>query len=262
MYYEVYIDVLFLSNFLMDYLLLLFLWKVLKCSTTHGWIFLGAVLGSFLTCMVIMLPIPFPILKLALFHVVVNTIMIKVGLKVKEKTLFWESFGMLYVGAFLLGGIMEHFRQYVRTGVLLLAGMVIGYYLMRGVWSFASHLQRRQSTACRVVLHTCAGEYELQALLDTGNGLKDTLSGKSVSVIDRSVANEILGEKDMETIRYVPYQSVGKSGVLPAVKIKKMCVYVEREYWVDAPLIGISEEHISTNNAYQIILNPDILGGK
>ena len=81
MYYELYVDVLFLVNFMMDYLLLLLVKKMLKCTATHGNIFLGAILGSFLTCVVVILPIPYAVLKFMLFHMFVNIFMIRVGLK-------------------------------------------------------------------------------------------------------------------------------------------------------------------------------------
>ena len=45
MYYELYIDVLFLENFMMDSLLLLAVNKMLKNSATYGRLFIGAALG-------------------------------------------------------------------------------------------------------------------------------------------------------------------------------------------------------------------------
>ena len=53
-YYELYVDVLFLVNFMMDYLLLLLVKKMLKCTATHGRVCLGAFAGALLTCIVVM----------------------------------------------------------------------------------------------------------------------------------------------------------------------------------------------------------------
>lgn len=91
MYYELYIDVLFLVNFMMDYILLLLVRKMLKCTATHGNICIGAMTGSFLTCLVIILPVLHPFLKFILFHVVVNTAMIKAGLKIKDMRNFVKA---------------------------------------------------------------------------------------------------------------------------------------------------------------------------
>ena len=126
MYYELYIDVLFLVNFMMDYILLLIVRKMFSCSATHGNICLGAAIGSFLTCVVVVLPIPYAFVKFVLFHMFVNTCMIRVGLKIKTIPSFVKAMIMLYIGGFLLGGIMESFSQYVRVGSLFLFLAILG----------------------------------------------------------------------------------------------------------------------------------------
>ena len=68
MYYELYIDVLFLENFMMDSLLLLAVNRILKCGRAYGRIFLGGALGSALTCLVIAVPFP-AVIKLVFFHI-------------------------------------------------------------------------------------------------------------------------------------------------------------------------------------------------
>ena len=51
MHYELYIDLLFLENFMMDSLLLLVLNRVLKCKSNWQRIFLGGGLGSGMMCL-------------------------------------------------------------------------------------------------------------------------------------------------------------------------------------------------------------------
>ena len=80
MYYELYIDVLFLVNFMMDYLLLLIVKRILKCSATHGNICIGSLAGSFMTCVVIAAPFENTLIKFILFHFVISLLMLKIGL--------------------------------------------------------------------------------------------------------------------------------------------------------------------------------------
>ena len=258
MYYEVYIDVLFASNFILDFILLLTISKVLKCPTTHGSICLRAAAGAGLTCVIIAVPLQSSIIKFLLFHMAVNTIMIKIGLKVKNGALFWEALGMLYVSAFLLGGILTSLNRYLGNLMLVSAAGIGGYFLMRGIWIWAGRILGPKEIICRAVLYTASGEHELQALLDTGNGLIDCLSGKPVSIVDQTLAKCIFTEEDMKTLRYVAYHTIGKTGVLPAVRIPAMSVYRNREYRIEEPMIGICDEYISADEAYQIILNPGI----
>ena len=153
MYYELYVDVFFLVNFMMDYILLLIVKRMLQCTATHGRICIGATIGSLLTCVVMILPIPYTIVKLILFHVFVNTCMIRVGLKIKNIRSFLKAIIMLYIGSVLLGGIMEVFRQYVRVGSFFLVVAIMGYYLVLGIWKFVSYMQRWNQCHCKVELY-------------------------------------------------------------------------------------------------------------
>lgn len=258
MYYELYVDVLFLVNFMMDYILLLIVKKMLACSATHGRICIGAAMGSFLTCLVVILPIPYAFIKFVLFHMFVNTCMIRVGLKIKTIPSFLKAIIMLYIGGFLLGGIMEYFSQYVRIGSLFLLVAILGYYMVLGIWKFISYLQRWNQNHYMVDLYLKNKKYRVKGLLDTGNGLRDPISGQPVSVLGRNAAEKLLDDEE-KYIRYIPYRTIGKSeGVLPIFRADRMCVYRDTEYWVEKPLLGISEEEISMEGEYEMILNPNL----
>lgn len=261
MYYELYIDVLFLVNFMMDSLLLLTVNQMLKCSATHGRIFMGGALGAGLTCGVIAIPMP-AIIKFVTFHTVINTIMIKTGLKIKGKKQFLKAFGLLYIASFLFGGILQALRPYVRIGSLFFAAAVASYYLIKGIWKFIIGQKELQKKICEITLYTSAGEQKIKALIDTGNGLKDSVSKEPVSVIDKALAKSILTDEDVKNgFRYIPYRTVGKESIMPVFRIRKMCVHLEEERWIKSPVIGVCEERVSEQEEYQMILNPDILGG-
>lgn len=261
MYYELYIDVLFLVNFMMDSLLLLSVDQVLKCPTTHGRIFLGGAVGSGLTCVVIAMPVP-GVIKLILFHTTVNTIMIKTGLRVKGKREFGKAFGLLYIASFLFGGILQALHPYVRVGSLYFAAAVGCYYFIRGIWKFLIRLKSLQEKICEITLYTSAGERKIKALIDTGNALEDNVSKEPVSVVDKALARSILTDEDMKNgFHYIPYRTVGKESIMPVFRIRKMCIHLKEEKWIEKPVIGVCEEHVSEQEEYQMILNPDLLGG-
>ena len=259
MYYELYIDVLFLVNFMMDYILLLIVKKILKCSATHGNIFIGAIIGSLFTCLVVVLPIPYAIVKFVLFHIFVNTCMIRVGLKIKTIPAFLKAIMMLYIGGFLLGGVMEYFRQYVREGSLFFLLALVSYYIVLGIFKFISYLQRWNQTHYTVDIYLDNQMYQVRGLVDTGNGLRDPISGHPISVLERNKAKELLEKSKGKNFRYVPYYTIGKAeGVLPVFRADRMCIHKGADCWVEKPLIGISEEKVSREGEYEMILNPNL----
>ncbi len=259
MYYELYVDVLFLVNFMMDYLLLLLVKKMLKCTATRGNILLGAAIGSFLTCVVVILPIPYAILKFVMFHMIVNTFMIRAGLKIKNMREFAKAYIMLYVGGFLLGGVLQALQQYVRVGSLFFAIAIGGYHIVSKLWDFIASVQRINHYHCKVDLYLGENRCQITGIIDTGNGLRDPISNQPVSILDKAVARQFLGNVKMSQVRYIPYHSIGKKeGVLLALKIDQMCIHREEAYWVKEPLIGVSEEMVSAEGEYQMILNPNL----
>lgn len=260
MYYELYVDVFFVVNFMMDYLLLLLVKKMLKCTATHGSLCMGAGIGALLSSVVILLPIPCMVLKFVLFHGVVNIFMIRAGLKIKNKKELIKAYVLLYVGGFLLGGIMQAMYPYISKGSLFFALAAFGYYLASKLWDIIAHMQKVNRIHCDVELFWDEKTFQIKGLIDTGNGLEDPASHKPVSIIDKSVAKEFLGEMKLEKVRYIPFHSIGKKeGLLLAVELDKMCIRHEQEIWIDDPLIGISEEKVSSEGEYQMILNPNLL---
>lgn len=261
MYYELYVDVLFLVNFMMDYLLLLLVRRMLRCTATHGSICAGALTGSLMTCIIFVSPVPYAFLKFMMFHMLVNTLMIRVGLKIKTVSNFMKAFFMLYTGGFLLGGVLSYLQQYIniRMGSLFFVTAAAGYWIVTAIWNFISHIQRINRHHCKVELYMGEREYRVIGIIDTGNGLWDAAAGKPVSILDKRTAGDFFDMKKIEKIRYVPYRSIGKSaGVLPVVEIDKMCVYGSEVYWIQKPLIAISEEEILAGGECKMILNPDL----
>lgn len=258
-YYELYIDVFFVVNFTMDYILLVLIRKMLRCSGSYRRIALGALLGAFLTCLVVVFPIPYASVKFILFHGLVNVAMVITGLGIKDGRDMIKAWLLLYASGFLLGGVFQFLGQYVRIGSVFFVLAVVSYYVVSGIWSLIAYLARQSQYRCQVIL--CQGErqYQAQALIDTGNCLKDGLTGQPVSIASRKVMKELCQEDSTVKIRYIPYHSIGKAeGVMPVMTLDGMYVCRQKKQWIEKPLIAVCGEEM-TSDRYEVILNPDIL---
>ena len=138
MHYELYIDLFFLINFLMDYFLLLMVGKMLKCRIRRLRIIAGAMVGAFLTCIFVVF-LRGKIWRLVLFHGVMNMCLLKTGLGIKEKRTLIKAWILLYVSAFLLGGILNVFQPYVGEGAVFLILVFAGYHLCLGICDFLAY---------------------------------------------------------------------------------------------------------------------------
>lgn len=261
MYYELYIDVFFLENLMMDSLLLLALNYILKCGRTRERLFLCGVLGSLLTCAVVAAPLP-GMAKFLFFHVVINSVMIFTGLNTSSVSQFVKAFILLYAVSAFLGGIMLIFRPYMRFVSLFYGIAFVSYLLLMKLWRIISHAAERQKNILQVTLYTRKGKKTAKALWDTGNELRDFVTDDPVNVLDPAFLHEITDLPESERgFHMIPYRCVSGERVMKVFRIEKMCVHTDwdsGDRWIQNPLFGIGEEMLSGNKEYEVILNPEI----
>lgn len=263
MYYELYMDVFFLENFMMDYLILLTAGKILHCTATQWRIFLGAGLGSLLTCLGILLP-GYNGLNAAFkwiwLYVLVNLSLAAAGLGIKKGRELLKAALVLYISSFLLGGVMGMAKPWFRrTGSLFFCMAAISYQLVRGSLKLLDHLRSLHDFRCSVTMYRNDSVYKVNALIDTGNRLHEPESGKPVHIVNRELAQKAWGSQPLGKVRYITFTTVGEEkGLIPVIAIDRMHIQGKKEFWVDSPLVGISSEKISGDGSYDMILSPDI----
>lgn len=260
MYYELYVDSLFLVNFVMNlYLLILVNRKVLRTATRKR-IILGALVGAFFYMLPFVLPFPVWI-KYPVFLVGGMGGMIAVTFHPKTIQGFCKIFSCLLGYSFLLGGGLLFIKENFPFGKYMLM-QVTGVCGIGGIGALiAGYLgeqaqKKKQQSRCRVTLSNKEHQICVPALLDSGNGLYEPISGKPVSVITQSVFGALWDEKEVP-FRAIPYHSIGrKNGILKGYLLPKLEVEVDgvRKQLTDV-YVAVGEEEIKV----PVILNPAIL---
>lgn len=283
MYYELYVDVLFLINMCMNFFILSIIKKLLRCTATYLRIFLICAISSVLTIIIIVLPLKGIIIKYILIHLGINVISTKIALKLKGRINILKAVVLLYIITFLFGGILNFITYGKKLNVeqLLLAGLII-FILIRGAIIIYSFYKRSLSKICEVTISLNCRQLKLRGLVDTGNSLVEPISKKPVNIVPFEVIKELLTQKQISYIKtfleygmedidvewdelnkicYVPYCSVGKkNGLLPAIKVEKInIIHGEKVIEITKPMIGICQNEFISDKRYQIILNPKLV---
>lgn len=101
----------------------------------------------------------------------------------------------------------------------------------------------------------------LTALRDTGNTLRDPITGRQVLVVGADVAQQLTGlspqqlRTPIETIeklpgsRLIPYRSVGSNSFLLAIRVPK----VKIGSWQGSTLVAFAPDFLSPEGAYQAL---------
>ena len=104
MYYELYIDVLFLENLILDYLLLCLVRRILGCFTTKRRIWLAAFLGSASFCVLCWFSLLGTAPGMLISHLGLSVLMVKLAYRIRGYRPRLEAVGMLFMWSVVLGG--------------------------------------------------------------------------------------------------------------------------------------------------------------
>ena len=119
--------------------------------------------------------------------------------------------------------------------------------------------EEEHAAYCQVFLRGTDGECWVPALIDSGNTLREPISGAPVSVLDARVF-KILWREEPSGFRAIPYHSVGKnSGILSGYPVPQITIRyrgVEKVY--RNVYLAVSEEEIA-GKEIPMLLHPALL---
>lgn len=262
MYYELYIDVLFLENLMLDYLLLSLLRKLLKCPGGRLRRLLAAALGSAGTCLLYAFSLERTLPGYLLLYVVLSVAMVKAGLRIQGKRMLAKAVFLLYAQSVALGGLFSWAAEHVRFPVYPFLGITLLSFTLLSVGAeYLFRLRSTEQNLCQVVLQFQGRSISVKALKDTGNRLREPVFGKPVSILTQKRKEELC--QGAEVLCYpVPFHSIGKAnGILQAFYAD--CMYIQTQegqirIW-ERPLLGITKEPLSSKEEYDMILHPELL---
>ncbi len=278
MYYEVYIDQLFLENLLIMVLVLRTWGKIRKVPLAWKKIWCISVLGAAAVCAVIFFrPERGKVARIAAWSTVILLVELLAGGKPSGKSgqgggrhgpawreAAWALLCLFGILAFYSGAFQMIFSIWEPPVFLAAVLACMG----------ADILIDRQRK--RMVLEECRAEitledqgdrWELTGFVDTGNHLTEPLTGRPVSILDWQEA-EKMGrfrriQQEENGYLYIPFHSVGtEKGWMMGMVVDAMIIrYQQEEIRIGHPVLAVSREQLSPGGQYQMIVNPlHILG--
>lgn len=249
----VYLDLVVLLNFLVDFLLLLGTNRLcgypLRPARAAGAALVGGLYGG-----VCLIP-GFSFLGCTLWRLVFLFLMAVIAFGWAVSCL---RRGVMFVFLCMaLGGVATgmgsaDFSEIAAAAAAILIMCFIG---------FRGHMGRIFTA---VTLIHGGKKRQITALRDTGNSLKDPITGESVLVVGADVGQELLGLKpealkdpigalekcSIPGLRLIPYRSVGNPyGMLLAIRLDEVWIGKERT----GGLVAFAPEEIGRGEAYQAL---------
>ena len=281
MYYEFYIDVFFVVNLFMDFLVLCLTNRILRGSAKPWRALLGALAGALGISLFFWLSKEINTVNILIFSIGMSFAMVWLDCRPCRGKELLAGVLACWGISFLLGGLLYALPPRAGKGILIFFTITYtAYWILNTGIRLFKYLKGKAVLRCRVILETGGQKIELKGLLDTGNCLTDTDTGKPVCVMEKSrfsgmlekkqqdalesfCAMEDFGEGDAENLkpRFLIYTALGcERGLLPVVTADRLVIFWEgKKICLSQAAIGLSDAPLSPYGKFEIIISPKIL---
>jgi Sporulation factor SpoIIGA. len=237
---KVYIDLLLIFNFIIDFLLLISVATILKRRVSFYRIVAGAFVGSF---SIFILFIPLSSMNLLLLKIIISIIMILVTFKYKDIKYFLKNISYFYFVSMVLGGgiylwnttfayhnesfnFISNGYQLNFIGLLIISPILIAYYIRK-----MRTMEEQYNYYYYIDIYYNNKNIKGVGYLDSGNTL--TYRKKPVILVNK---NKI--DFKIDKYELLPYQALNYVGVVKCFKIDYLILNEKK--W-DNIYLGIME---------------------
>lgn len=281
MYGKIYIDVVFVTNLLMDYIILRLTGMLLRCRSSRARYLAGAVTGAIFSCLIVCLNGSDSLPVMIFLHGTCALIMLRITFRIKKGSLLAKSFIMLYFTAFLIGGFWEAVSE---SGITVPAFFIFAFATYMGIGALvcaADSARIMRKNIYPITLSYQGKRQTAYGFYDTGNLLNDPVSGAPVSVVNPELLKTMLSGELIDRLKHL-YENPGElksteiAGLKPhylscstvgqaeklmlAVTLEDLCIHTPtEEVRVSKPVLALAFEPSALGKEYKVLLNSRLL---
>lgn len=284
----VYIDILLCVNLIINYFILLAVSKFTKITPRQYRLILGGGFGA-LCSLIILLPEINGFINV-LIKLIIAAIIVLIAFGRQSRKVFLKNMGVFFLISFCFCGIMIAFWfvftpkgmvvnnsvvYFNISPVIMIVSSVVCYFILRLV----SKLSGRETPGieiCKIRIIGNSTYAEIYGKVDTGNSLTEPFSNAPVIVADRKSVKKVIpkeieelltyknkaintsSNKDLpKSIRFIPFNSVGGDGILPAFIPEE--IYINNALYKGNVYIALCGDNRLTGEC-KAMVNPQITG--
>jgi len=296
---EVYGDIIFLINFMMDFFIFWAAGKIFQKRISIARVIFGAFLASILYCCVIFIDfLGFCYNPIGVLIILMISVFVTFGAR-NLKSFFKDIFQVIVI-SFAIGGfatalfyffnISDFIGNFINIYIhnfslkFLFFSVSVFYFILKAFAAWYKKSVINKQTFCRLEIFLKDKKVFLNALVDTGNSLYEPISGKPVIVSEFDVIGEILPPEIREffaednktdftkiydyvesnntnfDFRIIPFCSVGRrQGFIVGFFADRVIIYYDNNICLEKVIIGVCNVKLSRANTYNALLNPEML---
>lgn len=294
----IYIDVVIIENMVMNYIILFATGIVLKTKIKHLRLILASLIGAIYSIITYISSIQ--IYSNMIMKIILSIIIVYIAYNPQSIKIMWKQLIIFYLTSFVFGGaafaliyIIKPQEILMRNGLFLgtyplktvILGAIIAFIIIITAFKIVKTKISKKDMFCTINVKINDKELTAKAMIDTGNLLKEPITGKPVVVLEHTILYDcipkeilnnlenILGgdfEKVPENIKMeyisklklIPFTSLGKqNGMLLGIKPQNIKIIndnleVERE----DVIIGIYNKSLTKRGEYNALVGIEMIG--
>lgn len=220
---KVYLDVIFIINFIFDFISILGTSIILKRNAKSFRMVLGAILGE-ITMLTIF--IRFNMVELIIFKIIISLLINYIIFGFHDIRYFSTNLYYFYLFELILGGLL-YMTRCKNIFIEIVIGIIFIYIFIKNI----KRLKNNHNKYISIKLDINNITYSLNAFLDTGNKLRDPYLNNPIIILDNNRFN-------LNGNILVPYNTCNQSGILRCIKGSNL--YVDNKRINKKFLIGLS----------------------
>jgi len=291
----IYLDIVILENICMNYIILFATGIINKTKINYIRIFLASLLGGVYAVVSYMSILE--IYSNILVKILLSICMVYISFKSEKIKILLKQLLIFYLTSFTFGGVSFALLYFIRPqDILIKNGIYIGTYpvkvvLISGIIGFVILVVafkiikgkiNKNNMYCRININLFNKTKTVRAVIDTGNFLKDPITGVSVVVVEKeALAGFINGEiinnvekiingnidknvdisEYLSRIRLIPFSSLGrKNGLLLGISVDSIEIEFEDiTRIVENAIIGIYNDTLSNTKKYNALVGLELI---
>lgn len=292
----IYLDVVMIENLIMNSIIIYSTAIIIKEKIKHIRIILSSFIGA--TYSILSYISTLEIYSSIWLKFTLSVIMVYIAFGAKDIKKLGKQLVIFYLTSFVFGGVAFSLIYIVKPqDILMKDGLFLGTYPLKTVFFSAilasiliivafkivKSKMTKKDIICDVIVKYNQKEIKIKTMLDTGNMLKEPISGMPVIVIEKSALYELLPKEildhlesilggDFENItqkikkeymsqlKLIPYSSLGKqNGMLLGIKADEIQIIKEEKTVHKNVVIGIYEKSLTKRGEYRGLIGMELI---
>ena len=291
----IYIDVIIVENLIMNYIILYATGTISKIKISYLRIFCSSLIGAIYA--VTEYTFKLNIYSNIIVKTILSVIIIYVAFNPQNIKNMCKQLIIFYVTTFTFGGIATYLiyvlkpqkkkiknGMYVGTYVLkvIFIGAIIGTIILFIAFKQVKNKITKKDMICKIKIKINGKEKTLDAMVDTGNMLKEPITGTPVAVVERTSLYDLLPKEILNNtesilggdfknipedikreyipkLKIIPFASLGKqNGMLVGIKPEKIEIINEQTEENKNAIIGIYNKSLTKKGEYNALIGIEL----